>query len=545
MNDIPSSFPSELGGYRITGRLGQGAMADVYDAEDSTGHALALKVFRSGGGMSYTMLERFRREAEATKKLRRHPYILTVYATGQEGDYHYIAMERVENSRSLEGTIKKRPPIQEVLPVFIKIAAALQYAHEHQIIHRDVKPSNILLDDFGEPMLADFGVAELMDWPSLTLSGTLTGTPMYMSPEQARGEEVTPASDVYSLAVVLYETLTGVVPYELPDPPSTASILDAVKNQTPLPPRKRDKRISKDLNYVIQRAMRKTPGERYSSAREFSHDLEAVLEGRPVTARWISPWTLAGYWLARHKTALMGLVALLMFTAAAGMSVQDRLRESANRELIFKAVKTSVDLKRARESTVNRTEPEMRSARRAMRNGRWLEARDLLQTSVNVNQELGLIQAMTEAQVELARTEMMLHNSLRAVDVYQSIWNREDAPVPLRQIAAFEGGLLLLLDQRVQEVQDLRSRMESLHSGPYPMLLRLALQEPLPAEWQTLRADWQSRLRWNAALAEVVRDRHHEDRVSLHRRLEALQREGESPMDWPLPMAAYLRGRLQ
>jgi len=545
MNGSPGSFPSELGGYRITGRLGQGAMADVYDAEDSTGHTLALKVFRSGGGMSYTMLERFRREAEATKKLRRHPYILTVYATGQEGDYHYIAMERVDNSRSMEVLIRKRPPVAQVLKIVIKIASALQYAHEHQIIHRDVKPSNLLLDEFDEPLLADFGVAELMDWPSLTLSGTLTGTPMYMSPEQARSEEVTPASDVYSLAVVLYETLTGVVPYELPDPPSTSTILDAVKNQAPLPPRKRDKRISKNLNYVILRALRKNPAERYASAREFSHDLEAVLEGRPVTARWISPWTAAGYWFTRHKTAVFAFATALVFSAAAGMTVQDRLRESANRELLFKAVKTSVELKRAMESTSNRTEPEMRSARRAMRAARWLEARDLLQTSVNVNQEFGLVQAMTEAQLELARTETMLHNSLRALDVYRSIWNRGDVPVSLRQIAAFEGSLLLLLDQRHAEVRELSARMESLHSGPYPLLMRLALNEPLPAEWDKLRAEWQNRLRWSAVLAEVVRDRHTAERAGLHRRLDELQREGDTTNDWPLPLASYLRGRLQ
>lgn len=544
MSLLADPFPNKrLAGYRILGRLGQGAMADVYDAEDSTGHPVALKVFRASGGMSSTMLERFRREAEATKKLRRHPYILTVYATGHDGEYHYIAMERVEHSRSLERLVDQRPPVQKVLQIVIKIASALQYAHEHQIIHRDVKPSNILLDEFDEPMLADFGVAELTDWPSLTLSGTLTGTPMYMAPEQARGEEVTPASDVYSLAVVLFETLTGRVPYELPDPPSTGTILDAVKHQPPLPPRKLDRRISKDLSYVLLRALRKNPAERYHSAREFSHDLESILEGRPVTGRWISPWTAIGFWFLRNRRRLAITALLLMLLGAGLLAVRDRLRESMHRELIFKAVKTSVDLKRAQESTVHRTEPEMRAARRAMRAGRWQEARELLQTSVFINQELGLQQPLAEARLELARTEMMLHNSLRALDLYRDIWNNEAVYTPIRQIAAFESVLLLLLDQRDTEAAHLTETMENLHVGPYPQLMQIAIGGPLPENWLRLREEWQTRLRWNAVLAEIVRERRLTPRPQLQRRLDELQREAGTS-EWPLPMAPYLRGRL-
>lgn len=544
MNPAAHSLPSDvLGGYRIRGRLGQGAMADVYDAEDSTGHSVALKVFRAGGGMSYTMLERFRREAEATKKLRRHPYILTVYATGNEGEYHYIAMERVEDSRSLEALVGKNAPVDLLVNIAIKIASALDYAHDHQIIHRDVKPSNILLDEFNEPMLADFGVAELMDWPTLTLSGTLTGTPMYMSPEQARGEEVSPASDVYSLAVVLYEVLSGRVPYEIPENPSTPTILDAVKRLPPLPPRKASPRINRDLAYVLMRALKKNPGERYATAREFAHDLECVLEGKPVAGRWVSPWTSARFWAIRNRTPLFAAVTLLVFSSVIASMVRERLQESQQQLLIFRAIKTSLEVREAI-ATRNITDPAVRSARGAMRTGRWVEARDLLQYAVNINRDLNLHRSLTESQLELARVEMMLHNSLRALELYEEIWSREEAEVLLRQIAAFEGGILLLLDGRRAEALTLLARMEALQSGPYPQMLAVALGEPLPETWDMNREEWQSRLRVKARIAEVVRQRGSHDRSALVRRLEEIVRDAGNPLEWPQPMASYLRGRI-
>lgn len=535
-----------LGGYRILGLLGRGAMADVFEAEDSTGHTVALKVFRACGGMSFTMIERFRREAEATKKLRRHPYILTVYATGHEGDYHYIAMERVEESRTLESLIRKGASQEVFLSIGVKIAAALQYAHEHHVIHRDVKPGNILLDEFQEPMLADFGVAELTDWPSLTLSGALTGTPMYMAPEQARGEEVTPAADVYSLAVVLYEALTGASPYDLPETPSTSAILDAVKHQSPAPPRKRNPKISRDLNYVLLRGLRKNPGERYASAREFSHDLENILEGRPVTARWVSPWTNAGHWIHRNRTPISGGMALLLFAGAATGAVRERLRESDDRELIQIAKKTNSDMRHAALSETNRAEPEMRLARRAMNAGNWLRARDLWQTAVETNLRHGLTDPIPGAQLELARTEVMLHNSIRAIELYRAVWSREDAGAALRQIAAFEGGMLLLLDGHRSQAEALLERMREIQAGPYEQLLAVAVGEPPPTEWANARTQWQPRLRWNAILAETVRQRGTADRAALVRALDEIDRDGEaeSPNAWPLPFASYLKGRL-
>ncbi|MEM7392062.1 MAG: serine/threonine-protein kinase, partial [Verrucomicrobiota bacterium] len=201
--------------FTIFDTLGHGSMATVYHATDETGHEVALKIFQEGPSVSKTMLERFHREAEASKKLRKHPNIITIYSSGRESPYHYIAMESVPGRRTLEDVIEDRSlTIRQIVTLTIKIARALQYAHARRVVHRDVKPTNIMVDEFGEPLLTDFGVAELFDWPSCTVTGALTGTPLYMSPEQANGDETGPASDIYSLGVVLYEALTGVLPYD-------------------------------------------------------------------------------------------------------------------------------------------------------------------------------------------------------------------------------------------------------------------------------------------------------------------------------------------
>lgn len=309
-----------VGEYTVIGELGHGSMATVYLVRDRTGHELALKLFKESQGVSSTMLERFRREAEATKKLRRHPHILTVYATGQEGRVHYIAMEKVQGSRTFQDLVEREQPNQrQILSLICRIAGALQYAHEHSIVHRDVKPSNIMIDEFGEPLLADFGVAELVDWPSCTVSGALTGTPMYMSPEQARAERVGPASDIYSLAVVLFEALTGVLPYDLPSNPNTGSVLEAVKTQKPLSARKLNPHVSRDLDYVVNKALSKLPSERYPDIKSFATDLNSVLDGKPLNARLFSPL----YWLQhflRRNRAMVVVLALggLMISGAVG-----------------------------------------------------------------------------------------------------------------------------------------------------------------------------------------------------------------------------------
>lgn len=534
-----------LGGYQIVGRLGRGAMADVYDAVDSTGHEVALKVFKAGGGLSYTMLERFRREAEATKILRRHPYILTVYASGHEGDYHYIAMEKVDDSRSLETFMHTRPPQKDLLTIVVKVAEALQYSHDNQIIHRDVKPTNVLLDEFNQPMLTDFGVAELTDWPSLTLSGALTGTPLYMAPEQARSEEASPASDVYSLGVVLYEGLAGRLPYELDQAASTSSILEAVKNQQPKSLRHYDKKISKDLNYVVLKALRKSPSERYHSAREFAGDLQLVMEGKPVAARWGSPWTRFRFWLKKHRTGVAGILAFLLMGSSGWILLREQVREETYKNLMAKASGLSKDY-RLSAITRDRGRPEMESARKAMQLGRWIEARDMLQRAVEINEGQQQPLPLAEARMELARVELMLHNSIRAQDLYRMIWQDESLPPLRRQLAGFEGMLLLLLEEKTEEAEHLIRLLEPLPDGPYFLLMQDAGGHELPADWEAVSDNWQLRLQRSRVLADVIRLRNRAPREELLEQLEKIKEgnSGTGPYEWPLPYAEYLRGRL-
>jgi serine/threonine protein kinase len=533
-----------LGGYQVVGRLGRGAMADVYDAVDATGHEVALKVFKAGGGMSYTMLERFRREAEATKILRRHPYILTVYASGHEGDYHYIAMEKVPDSRSLDSFMHRNPPREEILKIGIKIAEALQYSHDHQIIHRDVKPSNVLLDEFHEPMLTDFGVAELTDWPSLTLSGALTGTPMYMAPEQARSEAASPASDVYSLAVVLYEALLHRLPYELPEAASTPVILDAVKFQEPKPPRTVDKTISRDLNYVLLHALRKSPDERYRSAREFAYDLQLVLDGKPLAARWVSPWTRARYFLRRHRTALSGISAFMLLGLVGVYRFREVLSEEASEQLILLARDVSKGVELARQSTTNRTEPEMKAAARFMEAGRWIEARDLLQTAMRINENLELPEPLAEARLELARVEVVLQNSHRGLELYRQVRSDARVSAALRQVAGLEEIQLLLVDGQTAAGREVQSSLLGTPPGPVPELMALALGDEEPGDLDAQAESWRPELQQHLVLARLVRDRDRLSSKDLAERLREMVEAADSPRRWPVPLAMYLQGRL-
>jgi len=542
MNELPDGL--NLGGYRVVGRLGHGAMADVYDAVDSTGHEVALKVFQSGGAMSYTMLERFRREAEATKILRRHPYILTVYSSGHEENIHYIAMEKVKDSRGLDSYLHQNPPQDEILKIGLKIAEAIQYAHDHQIIHRDIKPTNILLNERNEPLLMDFGVAELTDWPSLTSSGALTGTPLYMAPEQARSEAATPASDVYSLAVVLYEGFTGQLPYFLEEADATTSILDAVKHQAPIPPRQVRRSISKDLNFVLLKALRKNVEERYSSAREFAADLQAVLDGKPVQGRWVSPWSRSHLWLRRHRTTVIGGLTFLVLGSSGFLFVQDKLREQDYRELLLKAREVSREYQ-IDWLTSNRGDTEMRSARRAMRRGRWVQARDMLQAASDLNQRLEQSVPLARTRLELARVEIMLHNSLRAEELFEFIWSDPQHPSPLRELAGFEASLLYKLEGRDSKINDILLATRTDEGGPFHHLTKWVAGFEESDEVVSLRESPQNRLQRYAILADVIRYSLTGDPTKGAEFLEALKEDGKTdPFEWPLPYANYVEGRL-
>jgi beta-lactam-binding protein with PASTA domain/tRNA A-37 threonylcarbamoyl transferase component Bud32 len=265
------------GRYRIVRKLGSGGMANVYLAEDEDlGRRVAIKILNERYANDDLFIERFRREAKSAAALS-HPNIVSVYDRGEAEGTYYIAMEVIEG-RSLKELIMTRGPlpIAEALAYTHEILEALRFAHRHGIIHRDIKPHNILI---GERLkVTDFGIARA-GASQMTEAGSIMGTAQYLSPEQARGAPVTASSDLYSVGIVLYEMLTGKVPFT-----GDSAIEIAMKhlNDAPKPPSKIRPEIPEELDAVVLRALAKNPEDRYQTAEEFSEDLHRVEAGLPL-----------------------------------------------------------------------------------------------------------------------------------------------------------------------------------------------------------------------------------------------------------------------
>jgi serine/threonine protein kinase len=263
-----------LGPYRIIEPLGRGGMAAVYKAyQPSLDRYVAIKVLPAHLTDEPGFAERFRREARAVAKLE-HPHILAVYDYGQEGDLTYIAMRYVGGG-TLKELLGKPLELHLVVDLIGQIAEALDYAHEHGVIHRDVKPSNVLLDRGNWALLTDFGVARMVEaTQQLTGTGVGVGTPAYMSPEQGQGKKVDRRSDVYSLGIVLYEMLTGRVPFEAETP--LAVVWKHANEPLPLP-RSINPDIPEAMERVVLKALAKSAEDRFPKTGDLSKALSASL----------------------------------------------------------------------------------------------------------------------------------------------------------------------------------------------------------------------------------------------------------------------------
>jgi eukaryotic-like serine/threonine-protein kinase len=268
--------------YRVIERIGTGGMADVYKAVDETlGRTVAVKVMHARYADDPDFVQRFRHEASAAANLS-HPAIVNIYDYGVEGGTYYIVMELVRGT-DLKAVVKQRGAIDptSVADYGAQVASALSAAHGYGIIHRDIKPQNIVLMPEGTIKVMDFGIARAVD-SDATQTGTVMGTAQYVSPEQAQGRKLGPESDLYSLGVVLYELATGRLPFEGDTPVSVA--LKHV-NDEPVPPRQVNPQIPPALEAVILKAMQKDPSRRYRSAEEMREDLLRVAAGRAVAAQ--------------------------------------------------------------------------------------------------------------------------------------------------------------------------------------------------------------------------------------------------------------------
>jgi serine/threonine protein kinase len=268
-----------LGQYQIVAEIGRGGMAVVYKAyQESLNRYVAVKVLREELARDRQFVARFHREAVAVARLN-HPNILQVYDTGVVHGIYYIVMDYVDG-RSLESLLARGPlPMERAIAIAVQLAEALAYAHRQGLVHRDVKPGNILLTRSGQPLLTDFGIAKALDGATrLTQTGMSIGTPAYMAPEQIQGQPADNRTDIYALGIVLYEMLTGVAPFSAPTP---VGVIYKQMNEPPPPLRQMNSRVPAWLEAVVDKALSKNPLDRYQRV----DDLAQVLRQRRAPAR--------------------------------------------------------------------------------------------------------------------------------------------------------------------------------------------------------------------------------------------------------------------
>jgi serine/threonine-protein kinase len=315
-----------LGDYELLEELGQGGMGRVYRARQrSLGRVVAVKVIRAGTPATDADRLRFRTEAEAAARLD-HPNIVPVYEVGESGGLPYIAQRYINGAPLSRHLDRFRDDPRAAAGLLVTLARAAHHAHQRGVLHRDLKPGNVLLEWRGGgagpplPHVADFGLARLVDQDSgLTRSGELVGTPSYMAPEQAGGgaAAVTTATDVHGLGAILYALLTGRPPFAAP---TVLESLEKVKTREPDPPRRLNPKVDRDLETICLTCLAKDPRRRYASALALAEDLESWLGHRPIAARPATARERLAKWVRRRPAAaaFAALGALVFLAVLAG-----------------------------------------------------------------------------------------------------------------------------------------------------------------------------------------------------------------------------------
>jgi hypothetical protein len=283
----PGPLLGRFGDYELLAEIGRGGMGVVFRAyEPALGRFVALKMMQPGALPDENDVRRFQREAASAAKLR-HPHIVTVHRVGVQDGRHFFSMDLIEGP-SLSQRLASGPLPGKVAARYVAaVARAIHHAHQQGILHRDIKPGNVLIDAHDVPHVTDFGLAKQLSAPSEhTRTGAVLGTPSYMAPEQANGQkDLGPACDVYGLGALLYELLTGRPPFRAE---TTLDTLLQVMQNEPAPPRLLSPGLDRDLETICLKCLHKAPADRYSSAAELADDLERYLNGEPIRARSVN-----------------------------------------------------------------------------------------------------------------------------------------------------------------------------------------------------------------------------------------------------------------
>src|SRR2546421_12176614 len=311
----------DFGDYELLEEIGRGGQGVVYRThQKSLNRIVALKVIGLGPWTTETHLKRFRREAEAAASLE-HPGIVPIHEVGERDGQCYFSMKFIEGGQ-LDEVVRREPMlIRRAVELIAKVARTVHYAHDHGILHRDIKPGNILLDKNGEPHLTDFGLARLVEAES-RITGTLEamGTPSYMAPEQAAGEhtKVSKATDVYGLGAVFYQLLTGHPPFA---GGTTYETIKLLLETEPRQPRRLNPKVDRDLSTICLKCIEKDPKRRYSSALALAEDLEHWLKHEPVLARRSGIFIRGRKWVRRNPTSALLAASLIGLAAVIGWNV--------------------------------------------------------------------------------------------------------------------------------------------------------------------------------------------------------------------------------
>ena len=436
-------------GYEILGVLGHGGMGVVYKAREvSLDRLVALKVVTAGAHASPEQLDRFRGEARL-----RHPHIVQVHAVGEHEGFPYLSLEYMDGGNLAQRIARQPQPPREAAQLIYMLARAMAFAHQHGIIHRDLKPANVLLqqrettdhthrpnDDTSEkqapltrtptgssyssessdsgftyvPKIADFGLAKsLEDESGHTRTGSLMGTPGYMSPEQASGggKHIGPGADLWALGVILYELLVGRPPFQ---GVTMMDTLEQVRTREPVPPTQLQPKVPSDLETICLKCLRKEPSQRYASAEALAEDLRRFLAGEPILARPVGSLERLTRWCRRNPrlAVLSSAVLLLLLTVAAGSTVFAVVLDARQRET-----------ERARQDAENNATLAHEHEQRADENARI--AMDRQQLALNalrividkVQNELKVVPGTTEARRDILESAMrVLRESLARTD---------------------------------------------------------------------------------------------------------------------------------